>query len=65
MPELIAKANQAILEAQWLRREHLSLRCEANVLAIRLGETIARSQAAENRLLDVSMKGADAKVRSL
>jgi hypothetical protein len=50
MPELIAKANQAILEAQWLRREQRSLRLEANTLASRLGETIVRSRATESGL---------------
>ena len=40
MPELIAKANEAILEAQCLRREGRSLRFEASVLASQLGQTI-------------------------
>jgi len=31
--ELIAKANQAILEAHWLRRQGRSLRLEASVRA--------------------------------
>lgn len=48
MPELIAKANQAILEAQWLRREGRSLRIEASVLASQLGQTIVQSQQVEN-----------------
>ena len=44
MPELIAKANQVILESQFLRREGRSLRFEAAVLASELGQTIVRSQ---------------------
>jgi hypothetical protein len=47
MQELIAKANQAILEAQYLRREGRSLRFEASVLASELGQTIRRSQRVE------------------
>ena len=47
MPELIAKANQAILEAQCLRREGRSLRFEASVLASRLGQTVQLSQRVE------------------
>jgi hypothetical protein len=47
MPELIAKANQAILEAQCLRREGRSLRFEAAVLASQLGQTIQMSQRVE------------------
>ena len=47
MPELIAKANQAILEAQCLRREGRSLRFEASVLASRLGQTIQQSRHVE------------------
>jgi len=50
MPELIAKANQAIFEAQWLREEQRSLRFEANLLASRLGETIVRARSAESGL---------------
>jgi hypothetical protein len=42
MPELIAKANQAILEAQFLRKEGRSLRHEASVLASQLGQTIVQ-----------------------
>jgi hypothetical protein len=64
MPELIAKANQAILEAQRLRREQRSLRLEANVLASRLGETIVRSHAMKGGLrqtfLDVAERLATA-----
>jgi hypothetical protein len=44
--ELIAKANQAILEAQWLQREGRSLRIEATILAGKLDETIRRAPAA-------------------
>jgi hypothetical protein len=40
MLELLAKANQVILEARFLRREQQSLRFEANILASRLGEII-------------------------
>ena len=47
MPELIAKANEAILEAQCLRREGRSLRFEASVLASQLGQTILLSQRVE------------------
>ena len=47
MPELIAKANQAILEAQFLRREGRSLRFEASVLASQLGQTILLSRRVE------------------
>jgi hypothetical protein len=50
MQELIAKANEAILEAQWLRREGRLLRLEASVRASRLGATVLQSQAAEKRL---------------
>jgi hypothetical protein len=38
--ELIAKANQVILEAHCLRRQGRSLRFEASVRASELGETI-------------------------
>ena len=38
--ELIAKANQVILEAQRLRKERLSLRAEAAMRASELGETV-------------------------
>jgi hypothetical protein len=47
MSELIAKANQAILEAQYLRREGRSLRLEASVLASQLGQKVAKSQCVE------------------
>jgi len=40
--ELFAKANQAILEAQWLREQGRSLRVEAALSATELGETILR-----------------------
>jgi hypothetical protein len=50
MPELIAKANEAILEAQWLRRERRLLRFEASVLVSRLGATVLRSQAEKKQL---------------
>ena len=48
MPELIAKANQAILEARWLRRQGRALRSEAAVLVSELGARIVRSHATEN-----------------
>jgi hypothetical protein len=48
MPELIAKANQAILEAQYLRREGRSLRFEASILASRLGRTIVQTRDVES-----------------
>ncbi len=44
MPELLAKANRAILECQRLRREGLSLRLRAAVLASQLGQTIVQAQ---------------------
>lgn len=47
MPELIAQANQAILEAQYLRREGRLLRYEASLLASRLGQTVVQSQRTE------------------
>ncbi|HVX75178.1 MAG TPA: hypothetical protein VHB49_03555 [Bradyrhizobium sp.] len=50
MQELISKANQAILEAQWLRREGRSLRFEASVLASLLSETVLQSQRLESEL---------------
>ena len=48
MQELIAKANLAIMEAQYLRREGRSLRFEASILASELGQTILRSRRAES-----------------
>jgi len=54
MPELIAKANQVIMETRWLRREGRSLRFEAAVLASELGATIIRSQMAQNELAKTS-----------
>jgi hypothetical protein len=47
MPELIAQANQAILEAQYLRREGRLLRYEASLLASQLGQTVVQSQRTE------------------
>lgn len=47
--ELIAKANQLILEAQCLRRERLSLRAEAALHASELGETVLLVRAEERR----------------
>jgi hypothetical protein len=53
MPELIAKANQAILEAQCLRREGRSLRIEASVLASQLGQTILQSRRIEEEAVSL------------
>ncbi len=50
MPELIAKANQAILEAQLLRREQRALRHAANTLVSELGKIIVKSHAVEDVL---------------
>jgi hypothetical protein len=47
MQELIAKANEAILESQCLRSEGRSLRIEASMLASRLGQTVMRSARTE------------------
>jgi hypothetical protein len=47
--ELIAKANQAILEAHWLRRQGRSLRFEASVRASELGETMQQVQMKSGR----------------
>jgi hypothetical protein len=50
MPHLLARANEVLLEAQWLRREGRALRLEAAMLASELGETILRATGpAENR----------------
>jgi hypothetical protein len=51
--ELIAKANQAILEAHCLRREGRSLRFEAAVRASELGETILEGHARATRSRDM------------
>ena len=63
MHELIAKANQVILESQYLRREQRSLRFEASVLASRLGQTIVQFQHTEEEAagLKVSLDRAFAK----
>jgi hypothetical protein len=53
MQELISKANQAILEAQWLRQEGRALRFEASVLASQLGETVLQSRRLETLLSSV------------
>jgi hypothetical protein len=53
MEELIAKANQVILESQCLRREGRSLRFEASVLASLLGETIVKSRQTEREFSDL------------
>ena len=59
--ELIAKANQAILEAHWLRRQGRTLRLEASVRASELGETVlevhvgaTRSREMETQRKEVS-----------
>jgi hypothetical protein len=43
MPHLLARANEALLEAQCLRREGRALRIEAATRASALGKTILRS----------------------
>ena len=47
MPELIAKANQAILESHYLRRERRWLRFQAAALASQLGQIIVQSECTE------------------
>ena len=49
-PELIAKANQAILEAHCLQMQGRSLRIEAAALAGELGASIARSYGLQHEL---------------
>ena len=53
MQELIAKANQVILEAQLLRREQRLLRYQASVLASQLGQTIVQAHRVESQFNDV------------
>lgn len=53
MQELIAKANLAILEAQYLKRERRSLRLEASILASELGQTILRFRRVESESADL------------
>lgn len=53
MPELITKANEAILESHYLRREGRSLRLEATVLARELGRTVIRTRRTERDLADL------------
>jgi hypothetical protein len=66
MPEMRAKASQAILEAQWLRLQGRALRSEAQMLARRLGETMVRSRALDAQVstqrtsLDQSIAAANA-----
>ena len=48
--ELIAKANQAILEAHCLRRQGRSLRLEASVRASELGETVLESSCRSDQI---------------
>ena len=57
MRELIAQANQAILEAQCLRREGRLLRYEASLLASQLGQTVVkfRRTGQESSALKVSL----------
>jgi hypothetical protein len=43
MPYLLARANEAVLKAQWLRHEGRALRMEAAIRASELGETIVRA----------------------
>jgi hypothetical protein len=43
MPHLLARANEAVLEAQWLREQGRALRMEAAIRASALGETIVRA----------------------
>ena len=43
MSDLLARANEAVLEAQWLRDEGRALRMEAAIRASELGETILRA----------------------
>jgi hypothetical protein len=62
MPHLLARANEAVLEAQWLRQQGRALRMEAVILASELGETILRAtRAAEIRKprLAVDQQAAD------
>lgn len=55
MPELIAKANQVILEAQLLRREGRALRFEASVWASELGRTILRAHRTQSQGCETKM----------
>jgi antirestriction protein ArdC len=43
MPHLLARANEAMLEAQWLRHKGRALRMEAAIRAGELGDTIVRA----------------------
>jgi hypothetical protein len=54
MEELIARADQVILESRCLRREGRSLRFEASVLASQLGETILKSCRTERESSDLN-----------
>jgi hypothetical protein len=51
--ELIAKANQVILEAHCLRRQGRSLRVEASVRASERGETILGVQTGTAKTREV------------
>lgn len=53
MPELIAKANQVILESRYLQREGRSLRFQASILASQLGQTLVRRQGPPIDLVDL------------
>jgi len=53
MQELIAKANRAMLESQYLRRKGRSLRFEACVLANELSKTIHRTRCAERESVNL------------
>ena len=64
MEELVARANQTILETHRLRQEGRSLRLEAAVLAGKLGETIMRGyKAAEKTPRSPPANPASPKVR--
>jgi hypothetical protein len=63
MPHLIARANEAVLEAQCLRREGRALRREAAMRASELGETIQRAhpsrKSSPRALVDQATPGSD------
>jgi hypothetical protein len=43
MPHLLARANEAVLVAQWLRQERRALRLEAAIRAGKTREAIVRA----------------------
>jgi hypothetical protein len=55
MQELIAQANQAILEAQSLCREGRLLRYEASLLANRLSQTVVQSRHTEKEASELKV----------